>query len=59
MIFHFTCACGNSAKIQTESLALAESVLKDSRWMLKFGETPICSKCREDKNDPIVAEVAP
>ena len=50
-LIHFTCACGNSAEIQTESQALAESVLKDSRWIIKFGEVPVCPKCREDKSD--------
>ena len=55
----FTCACGNVAEIEAESLQLANMVACSSRWVLgtnymadgSFQEYSRCPKCRENAHD--------
>ena len=61
----FTCACGNVAEIEAESLQLANMVVCSSRWVLgtnymadgSFQEYSRCPKCREEQDPGVVDSV--
>lgn len=64
----FTCACGNVAKIDAESLERANMIVTVSRWILvtdymrdgSVREYSCCPKCREEPDGrSVVAQVAP